>query len=515
MKFASCCHREPARPAGRSLRLLALAASLLALPAARAADGKFDFDALRDRARALAAQPPAPRPGDIPGWLKQLSYDDLRLIEFMGANSLGFDEKLPFQVQYLHPGFVLDQQVHLHELRGGVAQPIAFRREYFNYRTVKNGEIPADMGYAGFRIMHPFNGPGTPHNELGSFAGASYFRFLCPGAAYGLSARGLALNTWEPEGEEFPRFTEFWLERVSLRAQSLHVYALLESASATGAYEFTVTPGEATVVGVKATLFCRRNAKVFGVAPLTSMFWHGENSDVARDFRPEVHDSDGLLMHNGTGEWLWRPLVNPRAVRVSSFTDENPRAFGLLQRDRDFENYQDLEAAYHNRPSVLVEPRGKWGRGAVRLVEIPTTTEFDDNIVAFWVPEKLPPPGQPIELEYQLIWGLKLAPPAGQVRATRHGKSARYEPGFERFVVDFDGQALRALGDGASLEPVVTVGEGGKLNHSTLQKNQINGTWRVAFTVKPDGNRRPIELRCFLRQSTGALTETWSYLWQP
>ena len=481
-----------------------------------AAEAKFDFDVLRARARELAAKPPPPSRGDVLPWLKNLTYDELRRIEFGGANSLGFEEKLPFQVQYLHPGFILDKQVHLHELRGGVARPIPFRRELFNYNDVKTGEIPADMGFAGFRLMYPFGGASARHAELGSFAGASYFRFLSPGAAYGLSARGLALNTWEEEGEEFPVFTEFWLERVAKNAKSMNVYALLESPGATGAYRFTVTPGESTSVHVKATVYPRRSVKLFGVAPLTSMFWHGENSNIARDFRPEVHDSDGLLMHNGAGEWIWRALANHKGVQISSFMDENPRAFGLLQRDREFENYQDLEAAYHLRPSVLVEPIGKWGRGSVRLFEIPTIHEFDDNIVAMWVPEKPPAAGQPVDLEYRLTWGLeKIGPPAGFVRATRHGKSARFEPGFERFVVDFDGKALRGLNADAKIEHVVTVGEGGKLNHATLQKNKINGTWRVAFTVKPDGSGRPIELRCVLRQPGQVLTETWSYLWQP
>jgi glucans biosynthesis protein len=267
---------------------------------------------------------------------------------------------------------------------------------------------------------------------------------------------------------------------------------------------------------VKATVYCRRNVNVFGWAPLTSMFWHAENSDVARDFRPEVHDSDGLLMHNGAGEWIWRPLANHKGVQISSFVDDNPRAFGLLQRDRDFENYQDLEAVYHMRPSVVIEPIGNWGRGSVRLFEIPTIHEFDDNIVAMWVPEKLPPVGQPIEVEYRLTWSLdQIGSPAGFVRATRHGKSARFEPGFERFVVDFDGKELRALPGDAKIEHVVDVGEGGKLHHATLQKNKINDTWRVAFTVKPDGSGRPIVLRCFLRQPQRALTETWTYLWQP
>ncbi|MGH7943984.1 MAG: glucan biosynthesis protein [Opitutaceae bacterium] len=501
----------------RVSRLLALAGVLALLaPVGGAAESKFSFEILRERAQALAAQPYAPAKGQVPEWLRRLTYDELRLIEFMGGHSLWFEEKLSFMVQYLHPGFLFDRMVHLSEVRDGVARPIPFRREQFNYRSVKPGPMQETMGFAGFRLMFPFKGPGTGHNEIGSFAGASYFRFLSRGAAYGLSARGLAINTAEPEPEEFPIFTEFWFERVERRAKNMNVYALMDSQSVTGAYRFTVTPGETTMVQVKAAVYCRKNPNLFGVAPLTSMFWHAENSNAARDFRPEVHDSDGLLMHNGAGEWIWRPLVNPRHVRVSAFSDENPKAFGLLQRDRDFENYQDLEASYHLRPSAWIEPVGKWGRGTVRLVEIPTSRETDDNIVALWVPEKLPPPGEPVELEYRMHWFInQIAPPAGFVRSTRHGKSAHYEPGFERFVVDFDGKRLRALTARQKLEHVVTVSGGGTLNHSSLQKNTINGTWRVAFTVKPDGSGKPVELRCFLRQASDVLTETWSYLWQP
>jgi glucans biosynthesis protein len=480
------------------------------------AEPKFDFEVVRARAKALAEKPYAAPRGEVPEWLRRLTYDELRLIEFDGRHSLWFKEKLPFMVQYLHPGFLFDKTVHLHEVRDGQAQPILFRREYFNYKSLKTGETPGTMGFAGFRLMFPFGGAGTLHNEIGSFAGASYFRFLTRDAAYGLSARGLAINPGEPVPEEFPMFTEFWLERGDARAKTMNVYALMDSVSVAGAYRFTITPGASTVVVVKAAIYCRQNPQIFGVAPLTSMFWHGENSDAARDFRPEVHDSDGLLMHNGAGEWLWRPLVNPRHVRVSAFSDDNPRAFGLLQRDRNFENYQDLEASYHARPSAWIEPIGKWGRGSVRLLEIPTGRETDDNVVSFWVPETLPPPGQAIELEYRLHWFMdQIGPPAGFVRSTRHGKSAHYEPGFERFVIDFDGAKLKAMAADAKIEHVVTVTGGGKLNHSSLQKNSINGTWRVAFTVKPDGSGKPVELRCFLRKTPDALTETWTYLWQP
>lgn len=484
---------------------------------ATAAETEFGFETVRERARQLAAQPPRTPMDDVPAWLRRLSYDDMRRIEFDGRHSFWRREKLPFQLQFLHPGFLHTQTVHLEEVRDGRATPIAFRRDYFQYRGLEAGELPPTMGFAGFRLMYPLGGPDIGLSEAGAFVGASYFRFLCRDSAYGLSARGLALDTGEPTPEEFPRFTEFWFERPAAGARTLTAYALLESGSVTGAYRFTVEPGETTAVHVKATVFVRKEAKVFGVAPLTSMFWRGENTPRGpEDFRPEVHDSDGLLLRAGTGEWIWRPLANPRQTRVSSFADENPRGFGLLQRDRDFESYQDLEARYHARPSAWVEPVGEWGRGAVRLLEIPTRSETDDNIAALWVPARAPAAGEAVDLEYRLHWSLDgIAPPAGFVRATRHGNSAIYEPGFERFAVDFDGANLRALGPEADVGHALTIGAGAALRHAGVQRNPINGTWRVAFMLKPDGSGRPVELRCFLKAGSDTLTETWSYLWQP
>lgn len=494
--------------------VLAVAGVLLTCAAA---EPGLDFAALQARAKGIAAREYRPRQGEVPDWLRQLSYDQLRRIEFDGRRSLWHREQLPFEVQFLHPGFLFDRSVQLSELRGGQVEPVRFSRDYFQYRGVETGEMPATLGFAGFRVMYPFVGPGEAFNEAGSFAGASYFRFLCARAAYGLSARGLALNTGEAVPEEFPRFSEFWLERPGGAAKQLVIYALLESESAAGAYRFVVRPGATTVVEVKAGVYFRKRPGVVGIAPLTSMFWRGENSNVAaEDFRPEVHDSDGLLLCTGAGEWIWRPLVNPGQVRVATFADDGPRGFGLLQRDRDFESYQDMEAHYHDRPGVWVEAVGHWGRGGVRLLEIPTTREIDDNVVAMWVPEKIPAPGEALEFEYRLHWHLEPpGPPAGYVRATRRGKSAVYEPGFERFVVDFTGSKLQALAAATPLEPVVSVGAGASFHHATVQKNPINGTWRAAFTIKPDGSGRPVELRCFVRQGDEALTETWSYLWQP
>lgn len=501
----------------RILRWLALVSGTAATLLAQPAGAPFDFAALKARARALAAKPYAPAVKSAPEWLQKLTYDQHRQIEFDPARSLWRGEGRSFQAQFFHPGWYFNRPVQINEVAGGRARPVAFKRDYFRYHQLPIGEVPADLGFAGFRLLYPVNGPARPHDELGAFLGASYFRLLAAGAYYGLSARGLALNTAEPGPEEFPVFSEFWLEQPAPGAKELALCALLESESVVGAYRIVLAPGETTVAHVRAAVFVRKAAKVFGIAPLTSMFWRGENTtERSDDFRPEVHDSDGLLLHTGAGEWIWRPLQNPAVLRTATFADRSPKGFGLLQRDRNFESYQDLEAHYHKRPGAWVEPVGDWGRGGVRLVEIPTKDEFNDNVVVFWIPETPPAPGAAVELEYRIHWSLRPpAAPGGFVHATRQGRSQAQEPDRHRFIVDFDGERLRALAEDAGVEAVLDLGPGATELHRTVQKNDTNGMWRVAVAVKPDGSKRPVELRCFLRLKQEALTETWSYLWQP
>lgn len=496
----------------KHLRLWLIVVLPAVVAVARGAGELFDFETLRYRAKMLANSPYAPPP-PVPAWVRDLSYDEHRLIQFDASHTIWRREGLPFQIQFFHPGFVLTNTVQVATLQHQQPHLIEFDRKFFNYDRLKVGPLPPTMGFAGLRILYPLN---HPDDELGSFLGASYFRFLCERAFYGLSARGLAVNTGAKAPEEFPLFKEFWIERPTPEARTLTVYALLDGESATGAYRFVIRPGAETIMQVRAAIYFRHPVDVAGIAPLTSMYWHGENSArPTADFRPEVHDSDGLQLFTGAGEWLWRPLTNPNAPRVAAFADENPRGFGLMQRDRNFENYQDLEAHYHLRPSAWVEPVGRWGRGTVRLVELPTENEFNDNIVAFWTPEKLPPAGDPLELEYRLHWCLdQIRPPAGFVVGTRHGHSPN-ESGLERFVVDFDGTYLNNQKADPAIEPVLTVGDGATVVHSSIQKNIYNGTWRVSFALKTDGSGKPVELRCFLRKPPHVLTETWSYLWQP
>jgi glucans biosynthesis protein len=491
-----------------------LAPSLLAPRLRAAGEGAVDFEVLRYHAKILASKAFQQQPITVPQSLLRLTYDQYRDIRFKPSESLWRRDRLPFELQFFHPGFSFDRTVQINVIDGRSSEPVAFSSSMFDYGRNKVPSASSSMGFAGFRILYALNKPG---DELGAFQGSSYFRFLCQHAYYGQSARGLSINTGEPGGEEFPVFRDFWVRKPSADARTLVVYALLDGPTAAGAYQFTITPGAETVVQVHEVVYCRHNPAVLGFAPLTSMFWHGENSTESYDdFRPEVQDSDGMMVETGSGEWIWRPLTNSAFTRVSSFSDENPRGFGLLQRDRNFEDYQDLEAMYNLRPSTWVEPIGRWGRGAVRLVELHAPDETADNIAAFWVPETLPEPGEPIELSYKLHWFMdQVRPPAGYAVSTRLGKTATQERDLERFVVDFDGAYLSKEGPDPRIKPVITVGSGAKFVNSTIQKNPYNGTWRVMFSIKPDGSGHPVEMRCFLQKPPHVLTETWSYLWQP
>jgi periplasmic glucans biosynthesis protein len=505
----------------KRLLILGISLTTFGFNISHANDVPFDFEVLQYRAKVLAAKPYAERPNRVPEALRQLNYDQYRDIRFNPKSAWWRRERLPFQLQFFHPGFIYNRTVLLSELDGGQVDMIGYDKDLFNFGANKDlGRIPSDMGFTGFRIHTALNN-NEYLDELAVFQGASYFRALGKGMRYGLSARGLALNTAEPTGEEFPVFEEFWIEKPADKSTSITVYALLDSVSVAGAFRFIITPGDSTVMEVKSAIYRRKEVNVYGVAPLTSMFWFGENgANHYEDLRPEVHDSDGLQIQRGNGEWLWRPLTNPKSIQVAALGDENPKGFGLVQRDRKFSSYEDLEAHYHERPSVWVEPIGAWGPGDVRLVELPTPNETQDNIVAFWVPAKLPPLAEPVTLEYKLHWFMEgkpgaRIPPAGYVTSTRVGHSSTQESDLVRFWVDFNGNYLSNQRANPEIEAEVSVGAGAKLVHQSLEKNPLNGSWRVAIAVKPDGSGVPVELRCFLKRSPHILTETWSYLWTP
>jgi glucans biosynthesis protein len=345
------------------------------------------------------------------------------------------------------------------------------------------------------------------------FLGASYFRALGAGQRYGLSARGLAIDTVGGQGEEFPRFSEFWLVKPATDSKVLTVYALLDSPRASGAYQFDVRPGGETVMEVRCRIFLRAPVATLGIAPLTSMFAFGENQPHRTDFRPEVHDSDGLMVATGSGEWLWRPLLNPKSTLTTSFSMRELRGFGLMQRDRNFASYEDGEARYELRPSAWIEPLGSWGAGRVELMQLSTPDETNDNIVAYWVPEKLPQKGQALEFAYRLHWqgDSMQRPPGAWVTQTRVGRGFQELADSEQqFVVDFTGPSLAALKPDDAVKAVVSAPANGEIVESNAYYVEANKVWRMTVRVKQMDPKQPTELRGFLQKGNDVLTETWS-----
>lgn len=492
--------------------------SLLSAPTAWANDDAFSFEDMTDRAAEDAKRPYRDTRTLVPDYWTSISFDDYRKINFDGENAVWRGDT-DFEIQLFHLGLYYDHAIKVNEIVDGRSEPLHYSPDMFNFGTFEPDEPLPDIGFSGFRVHYPLNTP-RYHDEFAVFQGASYFRLIGRGHGYGQSARGLAIDTASTKGEEFPYFSEFWLEKPSPDAVELTVYARLDSPSCTGAFRFVIHPRTESQMDVRARIFPRRPIDKLGVAPLTSMFLFGENSERRfDDFRPEVHDTDGLMIHSGFGEWIWRPLADRKSLTVSSYGDNSVRGFGLIQRDRAFESYQDLEARYHVRPSLWVQPIGSWGEGRVELVEIPTDSEINDNIVSYWVPAEPVRPGEALEFVYiinafsdRVQW-----PPGGRVESTRIGSAAR--PGSTEevdadarlIVLDFNRGDLPYLAADQPVEAIATCSTG-RVSPAICQKNPQTGGWRAFFDFFPEG-AQTADLRCFLRLRQHTLTETWSYLW--
>jgi len=479
----------------------------------------FGFDAVAQRAQRLAAAPYRAQEVRLPNELQGIDYDHFREIRFKPERALWHDAKLPFEIAFFHLGLYYNRPVRINEVSGDVIREIRYDAAMFDYGANKfDPRRMSGLGFAGFRVHYAVNTP-KYKDEVLVFLGASYFRALGKGQVYGISARALAIDTGLASGEEFPAFVEFWIERPAPGANELTIYALLDSKRASGAYSFVLKPGAETAVEVRSRLFMRDNVSRLGLAPLTTMYFFGENQRSTRDdYRPEVHDSDGLSIHSGTGEWIWRPLVNPKRLLVTSFALTNPTGFGLMQRDRNFDHYEDLEARYDLRPSAWVQPKGNWSAGRVELVEIPSPDETNDNIVAYWVPDVPPPPKTPLDLEYRLLWQRESAmrPPSSWVTQTRRGRGyTRNDDGSLGWVIDFDGPALRKLPVDAEVEGVVTVDANGELREAVAHHNDATGGWRLVLRIARSDAAKPLEMRAYLRTRTSTVSETWSYVLPP
>lgn len=487
------------------LPVVGLRAQLLA-----AVDGGFGSDTVPALARELAARPWQPPSQVLPAWLESMGYDAWRDIRFDPERALWGGDERGFTAQFFHPGFLFREPVAIHEVVAGQARLLEYHSGLFDFgaNQVPGGAAGQPVaGFAGFRLHAPLNDPGYL-DEVCVFLGASYFRAIARGQLYGLSARGLALRTGDPAGEEFPRFSAFWIERPEPGSGHVVVHALLDSPSAAGAFRFAITPGEQTLIDVQARLYPRVRLDKAGIAPLTSMFqFDASDRGGFDDYRTAVHDSDGLALLSGTGEQSWRPLSNPAVLQESTFGDGSPRGFGLMQRKREFRDFGDAEAHYERRPSLWVEPRGDWGPGHVHLVEIPTADEYLDNIVAFWRPAAALEPGREHRFDYRLHWCDRhdWNPQLARVVRTATGALA---DGGRRFVIDL---ATGNPGKGPDPLPMAAA-DAGRVDNVTLQALAGTG-WRLAFELHP-GEAPVVELRAGLAGAGDTpLSETWLYRW--
>jgi glucans biosynthesis protein len=477
-------------------------------PAAKPVDRyEFEADTVREFARRIAAQPRPLRQIDKDSPLRDISYDQFRDIRVNPEAAIWRTEQVPFRLEPLPGGFLFTSPVAISIVDHGVARDLSILPDTFLLGPSVLKLAGQTIPISGFRVRTHINSRSV-WDEFLVFQGAAYFRAVGKGGQYGLSARGLALRTAHPTGEEFPAFTHFWIERPAPNATNIVVHALLESDSATGAYRFSVTPGNETVMDVDVTLYPRVPLEGVGIAPLTSMFLFDE-SNRARidDFRDEVHDSDGLQILTESGEQIWRPLANPTHLEVSSFTDQAPRAFGLVQRSRRASDYQDLEARYELRPSAWIEPTSDWGPGSVQLVEIPSDRETNDNIVTFWRPKEPLAADKPWQASYRVRWTSypRLVPNLGRAVMTRSGPSL---DGKRRlFVIDFESSAPRI----EDLR-VEASSSSGRLTNLVLQPNAITKGLRASFELDPS-DASVAELRVRILKEDQPVTETWLYRW--
>jgi len=504
----------------------------------------FDLPDVESKARSLAAKPFQDTAGGVPDFLLKVSYDQWREIRFRPEKSQWREEELPFELQFFHPGLFYNKMVIINLVTEDGVRELPFSPDLFSYgeNDFQQKVASAKLSFAGFRIHYPLNKPDYK-DEVAVFLGASYFRAVGKGIQYGLSARGIALDTALPSGEEFPFFQEYWIVKPNASSKKLTVFALLNSPSCTGAYKFVIIPGPETVIIADCTIFLRKEVAKLGIAPLTSMFLYGETENgMPGDYRPEVHDSDGLLIRTSEGNYIWRPLANQRRLGVSTFKANNLQGFGLLQRDGVFDHYQDLEARYEMRPSLWIQPIGKWGNGQVELIEIPSEKEINDNIVAFHVPAKkveVGPDGKPIppkpdaikepkRFSYIMRWmkhqGKSV--PVAEAVATRFakGKTDRHK----RTIVDFEGALINQLPADTGLSTEISVGEGARLVEKQLMKNEVTGGWRLAFEIMLDARddlksafidtSRVVKLSALLKKGDNIpdpLSVNWTYHLQP
>jgi periplasmic glucans biosynthesis protein len=477
-----------------------------------------DFASLDAYAAALAKQPYVAPVVTLHPFFDKLEYDGHRKIRFREEHALYAGDGSTYHLDFFHPGWMFKKTVGLFDMGDSqIAKPIPFDPALFNYHDL---QLPADIryptGFTGFRVMAP-NSLMNRRFEFMVFLGASYYRAATTELGFGVSARGVAVNTIGGEPEEFPDFTHFWFQKPAPSDKFFKVNVLLNGPSVTGAYAFEAMPGKTTEMFVKGTLYLRKPVKVLGIAPFSSMFWYGENTHPKPlDFRPEVHDSDGLQIEIEDGPSIWRPLDVSKDLRLSLMQTGKLKGFGLAERDRDFKNFEDLEAMYHRRPAVWVEPIRGFDKGTVTLVEIPTGEETWDNVVTFFQPEKIPAsPAEPLHFEYRLSWLEEHFPGTlARVIATRRGLAMKSDDHL--YVIDFAKGNITpppAKGWIPTIDVAITGGDAKVLDQRVMFNPETSG-WRAFFKLDVPEKTNLLEISCELKQDTRAISERWMYQWR-
>ncbi len=469
----------------------------------------FSHQTVVELARKLASEP-YQEPEIAPRSLQQLDYSTYRKINYRQNEAIWGNSQTKFNIQLFAPGYLYEKLVDIDVVENGRTVPVAVTESSFSAPDKILGKILARLGkYAGFRLHYPINNDDY-RDEFIVFQGASYFRAVSRGQLYGISTRGLSIDTGQSTGEEFALFKRFWIERPSIVQNAVVVHALLDSKSVSGAYRFGIYPGSPTWVDVDVILFPRRDLDHVGLAPMTSMFMHGPLDPAdGPDYRPAVHDSEALAMVRGNGERLWRPLQNPHELQISSFIDENPQGFGLIQRQREFSHYQDLEAKYHRRPSVWVKPLGDWGKGHVELLEIPSDSETNDNIVAYWRPAQVLKKGEPFLYSYRLSWPNDAPRQIGSARIVRSAGGEKLFASSREVVIDFSEIGSDDIAN-ISIDSHISMG---RIVETRIEANPFIEGARAFITFDPQGAEMA-ELRIQLRKNYQPVAATWLYRWQ-
>lgn len=471
----------------------------------------FDPNMVTEAARSLSKRPFVPLPSDLPAAFRDLSYEQYAAIRQRPGTAIWAGENIGFAIEPLHRGFIFSSPVEISLVEEAKARRILYNPSLFDFGKLVIPANTGDLGFSGFRVLAQ---GASGFSEVALFQGASFFRAVAPGQTLGAIARALSIKTADPRGEEFPAFRSIWIERPTLAAGALIIHALIDSESVTGAYRFTLRPGDATIIDTECTLFARTAVDNLGLATMSAAHLSGPiDGRCDNDLRPSVNEVSGIQMLTGKGEWLWRPVANRETLQISAFVDENPRGFGFLQRDRNFDHYQDDDQHFETRPSLWIEPIGEWSAGGIQLIEIPSQSEGNDNIIAYWKPKQPLAAASETFFAYRQFWcwSPPEQPPLAIAAQSRSGRGS--SANRRRFIVEFAGETLGVPENAQAIKPNLNVAPGSIAGLRTIV-SASKKSCRVLFEIDP-GKESYSEIRLVLEAGGKPISETWLYRWTP